>query len=117
MDHLGESGIFRPSRAISSATGGYTTETLGYGVVRPGAGPNSMDYRIESAWIPRFGRVEKILIEPGSVGMVFRNPEPSAEAPHLWVGYDRRGHAADSREDAIQLVVEHAEAHPAFALA
>jgi hypothetical protein len=75
-----------------------------------------MDYDIESAFIPRFGEVEKIFVASKWVGMVFRNPEPLAESPHVWVAYHRQGRPADSREDAIRSVLEHAEAHPDFSL-
>jgi hypothetical protein len=76
-----------------------------------------MDYETEPAWIPRFGHVEKICVGSRWVGMVFRNPQLSGESAHLWVAYHRGGHAAESHEDAIRIVLEHAAMHPDFTLA
>jgi hypothetical protein len=75
-----------------------------------------MDYEIEPVRIPLFGTVEKVHVGCRWVGMVLRDPKPVGGSAHGWIAFHGRGHAAESREDAIHHLLEHARAHPDFSL-
>jgi hypothetical protein len=75
-----------------------------------------MEYEIEPVNVPLFGTVEKVHVGCRLVGMVLRDPTTSGVCPDGWVAYHRGGHAAESREEAIRHVLEHAEADPDFSI-
>lgn len=73
-----------------------------------------MDYELQPAVLPRFGRVDKLLVQGRWVGMVYRDPKGVDQMPELWIAYTAGGKGARTRAEAIDLVLKHAEAHPDF---
>jgi hypothetical protein len=73
-----------------------------------------MEYTIEPAVLPDFGRVEKVVLRGLWVGMVYRAPKPPAELAELWIAYYQGGHAVDSREAGIIEILQHAASNPDF---
>jgi len=73
-----------------------------------------MEYTIEPAVLPGFGRVEKVMLRGRWVGMVYRDPRPPAELAELWIAYCQGGQGVDSREAGIREILQHAASNPDF---
>jgi len=73
-----------------------------------------MDYTIEPAVLPDFGRVEKVKVRGRWVGMVYRDPKPPAELAELWIAYHQGGHGVENREEGIREILRHAAGNPDF---
>lgn len=47
-------------------------------------------------------------------GFVYRDPKGVDQLPELWIAYTAGGQGARTREEAVGLVLKHAEANPDF---
>jgi hypothetical protein len=74
------------------------------------------DYDVVPGQVNGFPPVEKIYVAGKWVGMVYLDPKPPEELDELWMAYTQGGHGAESREAAIQSVLEHHVRSPAFVM-
>jgi hypothetical protein len=75
-----------------------------------------MGYRVERGFQNGFGRVERILVGDRCVGLVYPHPNFSAETGEEWMAFIGRGRGAETREEAILIVLRHASGNPGFDL-
>ena len=71
-----------------------------------------MEHEIRQNFRREFGgRVDEVYVGGRRVGMVYKDPKLEE-----WIAYSQGGHGADSREEALRAVLQHAEANPDYEL-